>query len=94
MKKRLAGVVIAALFFTGPLFTNSAQAADNCKADRFGSNSFSGLKFRCPDGGTLTIKPDLRGSYTNPWTTYNAKDNYGNTTRCKYNNIWKRYDCK
>ena len=93
MRQRLLISVLVGLLLPIVLTPTTAQANGNCKPDRLSSDYF-GKKFRCSDGSTLTVKPNLGGSYTDPWSTYKAKDSYGNNFRCKYSDWRQRYDCK
>lgn len=74
-------------------FSASSASAGSCKSSPFGS-TYSGLKFKCSDGSSFTVKPDLNGGYTDPFTTYRARDNFGNTLRCKYNEFSNKYTCR
>ena len=92
MKLKIGFTVLLVVLSTISFSSSSASAA-SCRSSSFGS-TYSGLKFKCPDGSSFTVKPDLYGGYTDPYTTYKARDNYGNTLRCKYSEFRSKYTCK
>jgi hypothetical protein len=92
MKKIIAAVVFS-LMITG-FSVNNASASVSCRQSNFGTSYF-GQKYNCNDGTSMTIKPNLNGRYTDPWSSYRARDSYGNTYTCRYSNsLSSRYSCR
>jgi hypothetical protein len=92
MKKALAGTAAIALLTGIAIAAAPAASADTCRESVFGSSLF-GKKFNCPDGTSMTIKPNLSGLYTDSFSRYSGRDNYGNTYNCKYNSFSGAYKC-
>ena len=92
MKVKVLLTSVAMIAASLVVSTSPAQAA-NCKTSPFGT-SISGMKFKCPDGNSFTVRPDLNGGYTDPFTTYKGRDSNGNSLRCKYDSFRNRYTCK
>jgi hypothetical protein len=89
---KLLGLLVLSMFFLSTVST-TAQASGNCRSSSLGNDLF-GKKFRCSDGTTITIKPNLSGSYTDPLSPYRATDNKGNNFRCRYDSLMQRYKCR
>jgi hypothetical protein len=74
----------------------SSSSAADCRYDKWGSNSWSGQKYNCNDGTTMTIKPQWGNSDRAPknsWERWNGKDSRGNTYGCTYSR-WSGWDCR
>ena len=92
MRKRLLIAAVVGILL--PIFAAPTTAQANTCRENSLSSGFFGKKFNCSNGNSFTIKPDLFGKYNDPWSTYKARDRYGNELRCKYNDFRNSYNCK
>jgi hypothetical protein len=92
MRTRLLIAAVVGILL--PIFAAPTTAqANTCKENQLGTSVF-GKKFNCSNGNSFTIKPNLSGSYSDPFSTYKARDRYGNNLNCRYSNFRNSYNCK
>lgn len=96
-RKRMVGVVaaVAGLMFSGLGVAAPLAMAADCRYDKWGSSKWTGQKFNCTDGQSLTIRPPY-GSATrtpNSWDTWQGQDSLGNSYRCNYSK-WSGWSCR
>jgi hypothetical protein len=92
MKKALAATAAIALLTGITIAAAPAISADTCRESLLSSSMF-GKKFNCPNGNSLTIKPNLSGTYDDSFSRYSGRDNYGNSYNCKYDSFRGTYKC-
>ena len=92
MKKALAVTAVIALLGAGAVIAAPAASADTCRESTLSSSIF-GKTFRCPDGSVMKIRPNLSGSYTDTFSRYSGRDNYGNSYNCRYSSFNYSYKC-
>jgi hypothetical protein len=93
VQKRILLAAAVSIFFSLIVAPTTAKAGSSCRTNSLSSDLF-GKRFNCSDGNSFTIKPNLSGSYTDPFSTYTARDRNGNSLRCRYNDFGSRYVCK
>ena len=92
MRKSLLIAAVVAILL--PMFAAPTVAqAGSCRENTLGTGLF-GKKFNCSDGNSFTVKPNLGGRYDDPFSTYKARDSYGNNLSCKYSSFRNSYSCK
>jgi hypothetical protein len=86
-KTRVIAVAVALGTFalTGLVIAGPADAA-NCTYDKWGSSKWSGQKFNCYDGQSLTIRPPFGSTdgTSNSFGSSPGRDSQGNNYRCTY----------
>jgi hypothetical protein len=93
MKKTLAAVAATVVVLAGGALVMAPSAsAATCRESSFSSSMFS-KKFNCSDGSSMTVRPNISGSYDDPFSRYSGRDNYGNSYSCKYSSFSSRYSC-
>jgi hypothetical protein len=78
-------VVAGTITIAGIAAASPAQAA-SCSYDKWGSNKYTGQRFNCSDGQSLTIRPPYGFSdrIPNSWDTWQGQDSRGNSYGCNY----------
>lgn len=86
-KTRVIAVALATgtVALVGIAIAGPAEAA-NCMYDKWGSSKYTGQKFNCNDGQSLTIRPPHGSANRTPnsWDTWQGQDSLGNSYRCNY----------